>query len=298
MVLEDEKRRLEPSESEPVAVYCRRVVQLQSDLANANRVVADVSTDETVLEGLERERPEWTVLLQGLKEPEAYASRALHAQRGTKRQHRPQQRPTQKPPSYSAPISSPGTSSPSPIHNPSFFNILASSVPRLVYLPAFPSPPTPIHGHPSLPIRELLQVLAQQPAPPCPHVRSTKRHRRASYKMIVHCSSYCPRCDDLLPEHSPCFTCPPPAPFIICRLPCMPLPLLSRTSCSAYPSNTASPTSHHLAAALLLRCGPAASAPCRSQPAREPSPCRPPFRPYHRPALPSVSPRGLQPLAR
>jgi hypothetical protein len=77
MVLEDEKRRLEPSESEPVAAYCRRTVQLQSDLANANREVADVSTVETVLEGLERERPEWTVLLQGLKKPEAYASCAL-----------------------------------------------------------------------------------------------------------------------------------------------------------------------------------------------------------------------------
>jgi hypothetical protein len=66
MVLEDEKQRLGPYESESVAANCRRSLQLQSDVANANWEVADVSVVETVLEG-ERERPEGTVVLQGLQ---------------------------------------------------------------------------------------------------------------------------------------------------------------------------------------------------------------------------------------
>jgi hypothetical protein len=66
-VLEDEKRKLAPEEKEGVAAYCRRDIQLQSNLSNANRDVADASTVEAVLEALEIEHPEWTVFLQGLR---------------------------------------------------------------------------------------------------------------------------------------------------------------------------------------------------------------------------------------
>jgi hypothetical protein len=67
-VLEDEKRTLAPLENESIGAYCRRAIQLQADLEHAKRTVADVSMVEAVLEGIERERPEWTVLLQGLQD--------------------------------------------------------------------------------------------------------------------------------------------------------------------------------------------------------------------------------------
>jgi RNA-splicing ligase RtcB len=63
IVLEHRTRKLGPHESESVAAYCRRAVQLQSYLANANREVADVSMVEALQEVLEREHPEWTVVL-------------------------------------------------------------------------------------------------------------------------------------------------------------------------------------------------------------------------------------------
>jgi hypothetical protein len=57
-------RLLGPREGESVAAYCRRAVQLQSDLANANREVSQISMVESVMDGLERERPEWIGVLQ------------------------------------------------------------------------------------------------------------------------------------------------------------------------------------------------------------------------------------------
>jgi hypothetical protein len=72
VVLQREQRMLRPRESECVAAYCRRAFQLQEDLANANRAVADVVMVEAVLDGfglagLERERPEWPVVVQDLQ---------------------------------------------------------------------------------------------------------------------------------------------------------------------------------------------------------------------------------------
>jgi hypothetical protein len=64
-VLEDKKRTLAPLENESVGACCR-AIQLQADLEHAKRTVADVSMIEVVLEGIEQERPQWTVLLQGL----------------------------------------------------------------------------------------------------------------------------------------------------------------------------------------------------------------------------------------
>jgi hypothetical protein len=58
---------LEQHESECVTAYCRRAFQLQEDLANANRTVADVAMVDAVLDGLERERPEWAVVVQSLQ---------------------------------------------------------------------------------------------------------------------------------------------------------------------------------------------------------------------------------------
>jgi multidrug resistance efflux pump len=58
---------LRPHESECVAAYCRRAFQMQEDLANANRAVADVAMVEAVLDGFKSERPEWAVVLQGLQ---------------------------------------------------------------------------------------------------------------------------------------------------------------------------------------------------------------------------------------
>jgi hypothetical protein len=54
-------------EGESVAAYCRRAVQLQSDLANANREVSQISMVEAVMDGIERGRPEWTGVLQGMQ---------------------------------------------------------------------------------------------------------------------------------------------------------------------------------------------------------------------------------------
>jgi hypothetical protein len=67
VVLQREQRMLGPRESECVAAYCRRAFQLQEDLANANRVVSDVAMVEAVLDGLERERPEWRWLCKDCK---------------------------------------------------------------------------------------------------------------------------------------------------------------------------------------------------------------------------------------
>jgi hypothetical protein len=62
MVSEDEKRRLRPCGSESEATYCQRAVQLQSHVPNVH-----VSMAVNMLDGLERGRPEWTMLLQALQ---------------------------------------------------------------------------------------------------------------------------------------------------------------------------------------------------------------------------------------
>jgi hypothetical protein len=49
-----------------VAAYCRRAYQLQENLTNPNRAVAHVAMVKAVLDGLERERPKWAVVVQGL----------------------------------------------------------------------------------------------------------------------------------------------------------------------------------------------------------------------------------------
>jgi hypothetical protein len=53
VVLEHERQMLGPREGESVAAYCRRAVQLQSDLANANREVSQISMVEATMDGLE-----------------------------------------------------------------------------------------------------------------------------------------------------------------------------------------------------------------------------------------------------
>jgi hypothetical protein len=67
LVLEDEKLELGPRDDETVGAYCRRTIQLQADLKSANRAVADESMIVAVLKGLERERPEWSITVQGMR---------------------------------------------------------------------------------------------------------------------------------------------------------------------------------------------------------------------------------------
>jgi hypothetical protein len=56
VVLEHERQMLGPREGESVAAYCRRAVQLQSDLANANCEVSQISMVEAVMDGLKRDQ--------------------------------------------------------------------------------------------------------------------------------------------------------------------------------------------------------------------------------------------------
>jgi hypothetical protein len=67
VVLQHKRQMIGPREGESVAAYCRRAVQLQSDLANSNREVSQISMVEAVMDSLERERPEWTGVLQGMQ---------------------------------------------------------------------------------------------------------------------------------------------------------------------------------------------------------------------------------------
>jgi hypothetical protein len=66
IVLEGEKRRLGSPWSESVAAYCRRAVQLQPDIAIAiERLMTCLWLKKC--SRLERGRPEWAVLQQGLQ---------------------------------------------------------------------------------------------------------------------------------------------------------------------------------------------------------------------------------------
>jgi hypothetical protein len=61
------QRELGPREGEDMQQYCQRAQQLSRNLRQVSRAPDPDMFCEQILEGLERERPEWAILLQGLR---------------------------------------------------------------------------------------------------------------------------------------------------------------------------------------------------------------------------------------